>query len=95
VVAVVLSGLLDDGTAGLVAVQACGGVSVVQDPRDAAWPDMPRNALRGDSPDHCVPIAEMPALLDRLVRAPPGRGDRCRPASLSRLASPRGTSPPR
>lgn len=72
VVGVVLSGLLDDGTAGLVAVKACGGISVVQDPADAAWPDMPRNALRGDSPDHCVPIQEMPTLLDRLARSPAG-----------------------
>ncbi|MDO9710688.1 chemotaxis protein CheB [Paracraurococcus lichenis] len=72
VIGVVLSGLLDDGTAGLVAVKACGGLSVVQDPDDAAWPDMPRNALRGDSPDHCVPLADMAALLDRLARSPAG-----------------------
>ena len=72
VVATVLSGLLDDGTAGLVAVKACGGISVVQDPADAAWPDMPRNALRGDSPDHCLPLAALPALLARLARQPVG-----------------------
>jgi len=72
VVAAVLSGLLDDGTAGLIAVKACGGVGVVQDPEDAAWPDMPRNALRGDSPAHCVGLAEMPALLNRLVRSATG-----------------------
>lgn len=72
VVGVVLSGLLEDGTAGLVAIKACGGVSVVQDPEDAAWPGMPLSALRGDSPDHCVPLAEMPALLDRLARSPAG-----------------------
>jgi two-component system chemotaxis response regulator CheB len=74
VVGVVLSGLLDDGTAGLRAVKACGGVSVVQDPADAAWPDMPRNALEGDSPDYCVPLAGMAALLDRLARSPAGPG---------------------
>ncbi|MGG5889002.1 chemotaxis protein CheB [Falsiroseomonas sp. HC035] len=68
VIGVVLSGMLDDGTAGLVAVKACGGISVVQDPEDAAWPDMPRNALLGDSPDYCVPAAELPMLLSRLAR---------------------------
>jgi len=72
VVGVVLSGLLDDGTAGLVAIKACGGISVVQNPEDAAWPDMPRNALRGNSPDHCVTLVEMPALLARLARSPAG-----------------------
>lgn len=73
VVGVVLSGTLDDGTAGLVAVKRCGGISVVQDPGDALWPDMPRNALQGDSPDHNVALAEMAALLDRLARHPAGQ----------------------
>ncbi|MBL6458457.1 chemotaxis protein CheB [Belnapia sp. T6] len=71
-IGVVLSGLLDDGTAGLVAIKACGGLSVVQDPEDAAWPDMPLNALRGDSPDHSATLADLPALLDRLARSPAG-----------------------
>jgi two-component system chemotaxis response regulator CheB len=66
----VLSGLLDDGTAGLVAIKRCGGTSLVQDPEEATWPDMPRNALLGDSIDHCVPVADMAALLPRLVREP-------------------------
>lgn len=72
VVGAVLSGMLDDGTAGLVAVKACGGISIVQDPEDAAWPDMPRNALRGDTPDYCVPIADMGALFTRLANMPAG-----------------------
>ncbi|NKE44287.1 chemotaxis protein CheB [Roseomonas frigidaquae] len=72
VIGVVLSGLLDDGTAGLIAIKACGGISVVQDPADATWPDMPRNALFGDSPDHCLPAIELPALLDRLAQSPAG-----------------------
>ncbi len=72
VIGVVLSGMLDDGTAGLVAVKRCGGISVVQDPADALWPDMPRNALQGDSPNHSVTMADMPGLLDRLARSPAG-----------------------
>ncbi len=72
VVGVVLTGTLDDGTAGLLAVKRCGGTAVVQDPDDAEWPDMPRNALAHVAVDHCVPLAAMPALLARLVAEPPG-----------------------
>lgn len=72
VIGVVLSGLLDDGAAGLVAINACGGLCVVQKPDDAIWPEMPRNALRRDHVDYCEPVAAMPALLSRLAREPPG-----------------------
>jgi two-component system, chemotaxis family, protein-glutamate methylesterase/glutaminase len=72
VIGVVLSGLLNDGSAGLVAIKSCGGLSVVQDPDDAIWPEMPRNALAHDSPDHCVPIAKLPELLAKLARTAPG-----------------------
>lgn len=72
VVGVVLTGLLDDGTAGLIAVKRCGGLSVVQDPEDAAWPGMPRNALLRDSVDHAAPLAELPGLLARLAAEPAG-----------------------
>jgi two-component system, chemotaxis family, protein-glutamate methylesterase/glutaminase len=68
VIGVVLTGLLDDGAAGLVAVKRCGGVSVVQDPSDAQWPEMPRRAIERDHADHIVPIREMGALLNRLCR---------------------------
>jgi two-component system chemotaxis response regulator CheB len=72
VVGVVLTGLLDDGTAGLIAIKRCGGISVVQDPEDAAWPGMPRNALLRDSVDHAVTLAALPALLVRLIAEPAG-----------------------
>jgi two-component system chemotaxis response regulator CheB len=77
VVGVVLSGTLDDGTAGLIAVRRAGGVAVVQDPDDAPFPDMPRNAIRGAGADHVAPLDELPQLLLRLTREvaelpPPG-----------------------
>ncbi len=72
VIGLVLSGLLDDGAAGLVAVKACGGLCVVQDPDDAIWPEMPRNALRRDGVDYCEPVSALPQLLNRLVRQPAG-----------------------
>jgi two-component system, chemotaxis family, protein-glutamate methylesterase/glutaminase len=67
-IGVVLTGYLDDGTAGLSAIQRCGGVCIVQDPLDAAYPDMPRNALAQVKVDHVVPVAQMGGILDRLAR---------------------------
>jgi two-component system chemotaxis response regulator CheB len=69
VIGVVLSGMLDDGTAGLDAIKRCGGVAVVQDPEEAAFPDMPRSALANVAIDHTVPIAEMGPVLERLMQA--------------------------
>lgn len=72
VIGVVLTGLLDDGTEGLIAIKAAGGLSIVQDPADAEWPSMPRSALERDHVDHSVALADLGALLNRLVREPAG-----------------------
>lgn len=72
VVAVVLTGTQDDGAAGLLAVKRCGGTTVVQDPSDAPWPDMPRNAMVRDHVDHVLPLADLPGLLGRLAAQEPG-----------------------
>jgi two-component system chemotaxis response regulator CheB len=67
-IGVVLSGTLDDGAAGLIAVRRRGGLGVVQDPSDAIFDGMPRNAIAGAHPEHVVSLQEMPALISRLVR---------------------------
>jgi two-component system, chemotaxis family, protein-glutamate methylesterase/glutaminase len=59
--------LLDDGTAGLIAIKKCGGLTVVQDPTDAAYPGMRLSALDNSEVDYCVPIREMGALLSTRV----------------------------
>lgn len=64
VVGVVLSGALNDGTAGLHAIRAAGGVAVVQHPADAACVEMPTSALRHAGADYCVPLRDMPQLLN-------------------------------
>jgi len=68
VVGVILSGLLDDGTSGLWTVKRRGGTAVVQEPQDALFPEMPRNALDQVDVDYVAPLAELPALLTRLVQ---------------------------
>lgn len=71
-VGVVLTGYLDDGSAGLRALRRCGAITVVQDPADAEYPDMPRNALEMTEVDHVVALDALPALLSRLAATPAG-----------------------
>ncbi|AOM79638.1 chemotaxis protein CheB [Pedobacter steynii] len=66
VIGVVLSGGLDDGTAGLWRIKFSGGLAVVQDPNDAEVASMPENALREVEIDYCVALDDMPALLVKL-----------------------------
>ncbi|HEX6371898.1 MAG TPA: chemotaxis protein CheB [Longimicrobium sp.] len=67
VVGVVLTGNLDDGTAGLMAVKSAGGVAVVQDPDDALYAGMPSSALRHVQADHVAPLSEIAGILVRRV----------------------------
>jgi two-component system chemotaxis response regulator CheB len=70
VVGVVLSGNLDDGAAGLVAIKDRGGLAIVQDPKEAQFPGMPLAAISNSSPDHVLPAREIGALLARLAARP-------------------------
>lgn len=67
VVGVLLTGYLDDGTAGMTAIKSCGGTCVVQDPKDADYPDMPQNAINQVEVDFCLPLAGMGALFSKLL----------------------------
>lgn len=69
-VGVLLSGALDDGVEGLRDIQRCGGITVVQEPSEALFPDMPRNAIERGCVDHVVPLSSMSELLRRLSQSP-------------------------
>ena len=70
VIGVVVSGTLDDGTAGLDVIKRAGGIAVVQDPEQAMFPGMPRSAVENVAVDHVVPKEQIAALLVRLVSEP-------------------------
>ena len=67
VTGVVLTGMLEDGSAGLWAIKDRGGVALVQKPSTAAFPDMPRSAWRQVEVDAALAIDEMAAAIVRSV----------------------------
>jgi two-component system chemotaxis response regulator CheB len=68
VIGVILTGLWKDGTKGLKAVHAAGGLTMVQDPRDAEYRDMPANAMEKLPVTFCLNLSEMGPALELLVR---------------------------
>jgi len=68
VIGIVLTGALDDGTAGLAAIKEAGGVAVVQDPDEAFSPSMPRTAMSFVAVDHVLPLREIPVLVTTLSK---------------------------
>jgi two-component system CheB/CheR fusion protein len=67
-IGVILSGSGSDGTLGLKAIKAEGGVTFAQDPKTAAWPDMPASAISAAAVDFVLPPAGIAAELARIGR---------------------------
>lgn len=59
VVGVLLTGLGDDGVPGLMRIKVAGGLSMVQDPREAAYPTMPRSAIEDDDVDAILSLEQL------------------------------------
>lgn len=70
VTAVLLSGVLNDGTYGMMAVKQGGGLAIVQDPGQADYPDMAASAIEDVEIDHVLPAIEIANLLKKLVMQP-------------------------
>jgi two-component system chemotaxis response regulator CheB len=69
-VGVILSGNLNDGMAGLIAVKRARGIAIVQDPSDALYPSMPQSALGAVEADHVVALSEMAAVWLQVIHQP-------------------------
>jgi two-component system, chemotaxis family, protein-glutamate methylesterase/glutaminase len=77
VIGAVLTGALDDGTAGLIAIKQESGFAVVQSPDEAYCADMPRSAIQHADVDAVVTIAEMARKLPKWSRqGAPGKASR-------------------
>lgn len=71
VAGVILSGTLDDGTAGLIEIKAHGGLALVQQPEEASYAGMALSAIRNAEVDYVAPARELGAILDGLARGHP------------------------
>lgn len=67
VIGVILSGVLNDGTAGILSIKAHGGKSIVQDPDEAVFDGMPRSAITFSRIDYVLKAQEISARLESLV----------------------------
>jgi two-component system, chemotaxis family, protein-glutamate methylesterase/glutaminase len=68
VIGVILTGMLDDGTSGMWAIQKAGGICIVQDPANAEYSDMPASVLNKLVPDYTVPLEEVGKLLMSVIK---------------------------
>jgi len=69
-IGVLLTGMLDDGVAGLRAIRDAGGIVIVQDPRDAAYPELPSRALQAIEPDRTLALDHIGGALVALAGQP-------------------------
>lgn len=67
-IAVVLTGMMDDGVAGALAIQLAGGRVIVQDPRDAEFPELPSRAITAFVPDATLPLERIADAIVAMTR---------------------------
>jgi chemotaxis response regulator CheB len=70
VVAIVLSGMLDDGALGLREVRRHGGITIVQDPAESPQPSMPRSAIAELPVHYCLRVRAIAQTIARVAREP-------------------------
>ncbi|MGH2901206.1 MAG: chemotaxis protein CheB, partial [Solirubrobacteraceae bacterium] len=73
-IGVLLTGMLDDGVAGLRAIRDAGGLVIIQDPAGAAFPELPMRALIALAPDRTLLLDEIGTSITKLVGEPVDTG---------------------
>jgi len=71
VTGIILTGLLNDGTAGMMAIKECGGTCIVQHPQEAQYDAMPLSVIDSLEADYILRLDEMPEILHRLTQTKP------------------------
>ena len=66
-IGIILTGYLNDGTAGMSAIKKSGGFCIVQDPNEAEYPDMPLSVIENIEVDYCVKLAEIGPLIKEIM----------------------------
>ena len=70
-IGIVLTGLLDDGSVGAADLRACGGRLIVQEPDDAAYPDLPKSVLERTGAEKVLTLEDMPAVIAEFCKEYP------------------------
>lgn len=66
-IGIILTGMLDDGAAGMIAIKRCGGTCIVQDPNEAEYPEMPLSVLKEVNVDYCVSLSKMGGTISKII----------------------------
>lgn len=67
-IGIILTGMLEDGTAGMQFIKECGGTCIVQDPAEAEYPDMPLSVLRNVPVDYCTTLQRIAFIIQEKAR---------------------------
>lgn len=70
-IGIILTGALDDGTTGMLAIKRSGGNCIVQDPNEAEYPDMPLSVLNNMEVDYCISLTKMGDAVFDIIQTEP------------------------
>lgn len=71
VIGVILTGLLNDGTTGMITIKKCGGTTIVQEPTEAEYPDMPLSVIEHMTVDYCISLANIGEVISGIIQTTP------------------------